>query len=135
MNTTRFPEPIPAHELHTDCLVVGGGPMSPAGGVGINLAIQDAVATANLIGPILAAGRTPTTRELRAVQRRRAFPAAITQRVQRVLQRFLANTDPERPLPWLLQVAPRVPGVGHLVGRFVGMGVRPEHVRFGRCAR
>jgi 2-polyprenyl-6-methoxyphenol hydroxylase-like FAD-dependent oxidoreductase len=103
--------------------------MSPIGGVGINLAIQDAVAAARIVGPGVVS-RTLSTRILAKVQRRRAFPAIVTQTVQLGIQRFflervLGAAEPVTapgPLRWLpsaLQVIP---------ARLIGVGVRPEHL-------
>ena len=105
--------------------------MSPAGGVGINLAIQDAVAAANLLtGPLLQGGLTE--KSLAAVQRRREFPTRITQAVQaQVHQRFAAafrNPGPAKA-PWQLKLAVRIPGIHRALGYAVGIGARPEHVR------
>jgi 2-polyprenyl-6-methoxyphenol hydroxylase-like FAD-dependent oxidoreductase len=114
------------------CIGDAAHAMSPIGGVGINLAIQDAVATANILGDQLRHG-TVTLRDLRAVQRRRERAARLTQGLQlfiqsRIIGRVLA--DGRAPLlgrvPWLLRALPflrRVPA------RLVGLGFRPEHVR------
>ena len=113
--------------------------MSPAGGVGINLAIQDAVAAANILGPTFRGGG-PTTRDLRKVQRRRELPTRITQAFQVKILRDLyptggravaelAESTEARPDPMPLRLVRRVPQLRHLTGRFIGQGVRPEHVR------
>ncbi len=106
--------------------------MSPVFGVGINLAVQDAVATANLVGPALRAGVVPE--ELLArVQRRRTPPTVITQFAQRVVQDRVvrpALRGRARP-PALPRDIAHLPVAGALLRRFVGYGVRPEHVRFG----
>lgn len=105
--------------------------MSPIAGVGINLAIQDAVAAANALAMPLRAG-TLGERHLRGVQRRRAWPAVVTQTVQRIIQRrvisrTLRGRAPSVPLP--ARLAARA-GLGpRLAARFIGIGVRPEHVR------
>jgi 2-polyprenyl-6-methoxyphenol hydroxylase-like FAD-dependent oxidoreductase len=105
--------------------------MSPVGGVGINLAIQDAVATARLLAGPLRANRL-TEADLQRVQRRRWFPTAGTQTLQRVLQRMvLAPALAERrqvrpPLP--LRLASRVPALRAVGARVIGIGLRPEHV-------
>ncbi|MBU5890068.1 FAD-dependent monooxygenase, partial [Vibrio cholerae O1] len=70
------------------CIGDAAHAMSPAGGVGINRAIQDAVAAARILGPNLRAG-TPTARQLRRVQRRRAWPATLIQWVQLRIQPVL----------------------------------------------
>lgn len=112
------------------CLGDAAHAMSPAGGVGVNLAIQDAVATANLLGPLLASG-DPTDRELDAVRRRRLPAARLTQLAQAAtfggaLPRTLAEVRTAPPLP--LRVVAAVPPARHLMGRLIGMGLRPEHV-------
>lgn len=101
--------------------------MSPVFGVGINLAVQDAVAAANIVGPALLRGRAPT-KVLARVERRRKVPTAVVQAAQRVVQERLirpALAGPVGQIPALT----RVPVVRSLVPRFVGLGVLPEHVR------
>jgi 2-polyprenyl-6-methoxyphenol hydroxylase-like FAD-dependent oxidoreductase len=105
--------------------------MSPIGGVGINLAIQDAVAAANILAPVLRQG-PPAEEALAAVQKRREWPVRMTQRIQLILQkraigRVLHSRKPLRP-PLPLQLLGRVPALRRLAGRLIGMGVRPEHV-------
>ena len=110
------------------CIGDAAHAMSPAGGVGINLAIQDAVATARILGPVLRSG-TPSRADLRRVQRRRSWPARITQMVQRRLQESLLSTHaPGTPLPLPLQLLRDHPASARLTGRFVGLGARPEHI-------
>jgi 2-polyprenyl-6-methoxyphenol hydroxylase-like FAD-dependent oxidoreductase len=112
------------------CIGDAAHAMSPAGGVGINLAIQDAVATANLLARPLLEGCVDETR-LAMVQQRREFPARVTQFVQinahRGFARIFENTGAIRA-PWQLKVVTRIPGVQRMVGRLVGIGVRPEHI-------
>ncbi|MGZ5932282.1 MAG: FAD-dependent oxidoreductase [Rhizomicrobium sp.] len=114
------------------CLGDAAHAMSPVGGVGINLAIQDAVATANILAPILKRRRA-SPQELQRVQRRRNFPTRVTQWFQvQIQKRVLAPTI-------RAQITPRPPAVLRLLNRwkwlrkwparFVGIGVRPEHVR------
>jgi len=108
--------------------------MSPIGGVGINLAIQDAVAAANILYPALAAGRTP---DLAAVQRRRTFPTVMTQRLQLLIQStFMARilragslpeNQPRKP-PVFLQAFKYFPLLRRIPARLIGVGFRPEHV-------
>ena len=113
------------------CIGDAAHAMSPIGGVGINLAIQDAVAAANILAPVFLRG-TPTQTDLAAVQKRRTFPTRVTQWVQlqiqnRVMTRVLAST--QRPtLPWPLKLLRAWPRLRRWPARFVGMGVRPEHV-------
>ncbi|GAA1787525.1 FAD-dependent oxidoreductase [Planosporangium flavigriseum] len=109
--------------------------MSPVAGVGINLAVQDAVATARLLaGPLLA--RRLTEDDLARVRARRAFPTAGTQLLQRVIQRVVIGRvlGSERPIPAPLpmRIQRRVPALQKAVARLVGVGLRPEHVGDGK---
>ena len=110
------------------CIGDAAHAMSPAGGVGINLAIQDAVATARILSPVLRE-RAPSPKELRRVQRRRVWPVRVTQRVQRLLQRpLLATPDAGRALPVPLRFLRDHPALTRITGRFVGLGARPERL-------
>jgi 2-polyprenyl-6-methoxyphenol hydroxylase-like FAD-dependent oxidoreductase len=113
------------------CIGDAAHAMSPAGGVGINLAIQDAVAAANLLAQPLREGRV-TPALLAEVQERREFPTRVTQRVQTMAHegfaRIFKNPGPAKA-PWQLRLAVGLPGVQRLLGRAIGLGVRPEHVR------
>ena len=108
--------------------------MSPAGGVGINLAIQDAVAAANLLADKLRQGNCETV-DLRRVQQRREWPARMTQNIQVFIHRqmFGSRSDPERALsiPWparaLLWLL--TPVLRRAAARVIGIGFRAEHVR------
>ncbi|HXQ50860.1 MAG TPA: FAD-dependent oxidoreductase [Stellaceae bacterium] len=105
--------------------------MSPIGGVGINLAIQDAVAAANILAAPLRGGAV-TERDLAAVQRRREFPTRMTQRAQIFIQnRFLTRVLAGAPIkpPLALKLMQRHPVLRRLPARLAGMGFRPEHVR------
>lgn len=113
------------------CIGDAAHAMSPIGGVGINLAIQDAVATANLLARPLREHRL-TDSDLAAVQKRREWPAKVTQTVQiaiqnRVITPLLAADKPIAP-PWPLRLLQRFPLLRRLPARMVGMGVRPEHL-------
>ena len=112
--------------------------MSPVGGVGINLAVQDAVATARILGPVLRAGSAVATAHLRAVQRRRAWPAAVIQTFQRVAHAGLAGprsarADPPPPsgpsatVPLPLRLLDRMPVLQGIPARALAIGPLPEH--------
>jgi 2-polyprenyl-6-methoxyphenol hydroxylase-like FAD-dependent oxidoreductase len=114
------------------CIGDAAHAMSPVGGVGINLAIQDAVAAANQLAVPLAEQRV-TTEDLQAVQRRRELPTRVTQQLQIVVQRrvispVLTTRALLRP-PALLRALAGVPLLRRLPARLIGIGVRPEHVR------
>jgi 2-polyprenyl-6-methoxyphenol hydroxylase-like FAD-dependent oxidoreductase len=114
------------------CIGDAAHAMSPVGGVGINLAIQDAVAAANLLAGPLREGRL-TTDDLRRVQRRRQWPTRLTQRLQvlvqrRVIGQTLRAGGPLTP-PLALRLLARSPFLQRLPARLVGLGIRPEHVR------
>ncbi|MCP3098651.1 FAD-dependent oxidoreductase [Myxococcus sp. K15C18031901] len=116
------------------CIGDAAHAMSPVGGVGINLAVQDAVAAANLLAAPLLAGRV-TTRDLRRVQERREWPMRVTQGLQVLIQnrilapslgRLSSKRNGKLPLPlWLVQ---HVPPLRRVPARLVGLGIRPEHV-------
>lgn len=113
------------------CIGDAAHAMSPVGGVGINLAIQDAVATANLLAAPLSDGRV-TTEDLRRVQQRREWPTRMTQRVQlaiqdRVIRRVLTNGDRLSP-PFAIRLLMLMPFLRRIPARMIGLGVRPEHV-------
>jgi 2-polyprenyl-6-methoxyphenol hydroxylase-like FAD-dependent oxidoreductase len=118
------------HRLGLLCIGDAAHAMSPAGGVGINLAIQDAVAAANLLARPLRK-RSLSVRDLAAVERRRAFPTRVTQAIQiaahRGIARVFENPGPIHA-PWQLKAAQRIPGIHSALGYAVGVGVRPEHV-------
>ena len=113
------------------CIGDAAHAMSPAGGVGINLAIQDAVATANLLARPLQQGRVSEA-ALEAVQKRREFPTRFTQAAQvklhQAFDRVFENSGPVKA-PWQMKVVLRIPGVRRALGYAVGIGVRPEHIR------
>ena len=106
--------------------------MSPVGGVGINLAIQDAVAAANQLAVPLRERRM-TTEDLWKVQRRREWPTKLTQWVQlavqnRVIKQVLRDTEPLSP-PLAIKVLARFPLLRRIPARMIGLGFRPEHVQ------
>jgi 2-polyprenyl-6-methoxyphenol hydroxylase-like FAD-dependent oxidoreductase len=114
------------------CIGDAAHAMSPVGGVGINLAIQDAVATANLLARPLLEGRLAVD-DLRSVQRRREGPTKMTQRVQlmvqqRVIKRALESADPLTP-PLAIRLIAMFPVLRRIPARMIGLGFRPEHVR------
>jgi len=114
------------------CIGDAAHAMSPIGGVGINLAIQDAVATANLLGEALRRG-APSLEELLAVQRRRTFPTNATQQMQVALQnnaiRKVLSSQQPLQLPWVLRMLRRWPALRRIPARLIAVGFRPEHVR------
>jgi 2-polyprenyl-6-methoxyphenol hydroxylase-like FAD-dependent oxidoreductase len=114
------------------CIGDAAHAMSPVGGVGINLAIQDAVAAANRLAAPLAARRLGLD-DLRAVQRRRDWPTRATQWLQLLVQRRVIapalTTGASLSPPLFFQLVARVPFLRRLPGRLIGLGIRPEHVR------
>jgi 2-polyprenyl-6-methoxyphenol hydroxylase-like FAD-dependent oxidoreductase len=113
------------------CIGDAAHAMSPVGGVGINLAIQDAVAASNLLAAPLRDGRL-TTEDLRLVQQRREWPTRMTQRVQlaiqnRVIRRVLSGTRRLSP-PLAVRLIARFPFLRRIPARMIGLGFRPEHV-------
>jgi 2-polyprenyl-6-methoxyphenol hydroxylase-like FAD-dependent oxidoreductase len=113
------------------CIGDAAHAMSPIGGVGINLAIQDAVAAANLLTrPLLEGG--VEVEHLRALQHRRELPTRLTQTVQvfiqnRIVKPVLQGKGEARP-PWPLRLIARFPRLRRLPARLIGIGFRPEHV-------
>jgi 2-polyprenyl-6-methoxyphenol hydroxylase-like FAD-dependent oxidoreductase len=115
------------------CIGDSAHAMSPIGGVGINLAIQDAVAVANELAAPLAKGAV-SDEHLRAVQRRREFPTRVTQGFQvfthkRFIGPAMRHPHPITSLPLPLKLLQMFPILRRIPARLVGMGVRPEHVR------
>jgi len=114
------------------CIGDAAHAMSPVGGVGINLAIQDAVAAANQLAVPLRERRM-TTEDLWKVQRRREWPTKLTQWVQlavqnRVIKQVLRDTEPLSP-PLAIKVLARFPLLRRIPARMIGLGFRPEHVQ------
>ncbi len=115
------------------CIGDAAHAMSPVGGVGINLAIQDAVAAANILADPLQRGRS-VDELLAHVQRRRTFPTRMTQRFQiiahhRVLRPALNPAIQFRRLPLILRLLQRFPALRRIPARAIGLGFRPEHIR------
>jgi len=114
------------------CIGDAAHAMSPVGGVGINLAIQDAVAAANILSAPLASGRLSDD-DLGRVQRRRELPTRVIQRVQLAIQDQFLRTALERrgevKVPLAMRLLQRFPVFRRIPARLVGVGVRPEHVR------
>lgn len=113
------------------CIGDAAHAMSPAGGVGINLAIQDAIAAANRLAQPLRERRV-TAEILESVQRHRELPVRIVQAVQaRIHNASLQFLGPMKKAhaPWQLRAFVRIPGLRRFLGRVVGLGIRPEHVR------
>ena len=115
------------------CIGDAAHAMSPVGGVGINLAIQDAVATANLLADELRSTGAVASSSLDAVRRRRLWPAKATQAAQvafqnNVLVPAIAGTGAlHMPLP--MRLVSGLPMLQRMLARFLGMGVRPERVQ------
>lgn len=112
------------------CIGDAAHAMSPVGGVGVNLAVQDAVAAANILHAPLRVGRVLPA-DLAAVQARRQWPTRVIQGLQLAVQRriigaTLNSLQPTHP-PALLRLITRIPGLNRLPARLIGLGVRPEH--------
>lgn len=113
------------------CIGDSAHAMSPIGGVGINYAIQDAVAAARILIPAFRTG-TPAPGDLRRVERRRRFPTLMMQRLQvfiqnRIIARVLGSRGKIR-LPWQFKLFNRFPLLRRIPARIIGMGFRTEHV-------
>jgi len=119
------------------CIGDAAHAMSPAGGVGINLAVQDAVAAARLLAAPLRDHRL-TDKDLAAVQRRRVFPTVVIQTLQRFIHKVMdrAMTAGATPAPdKLLPILARFPQLSVIPAYVMGVGVRPEHApQFARRA-
>jgi 2-polyprenyl-6-methoxyphenol hydroxylase-like FAD-dependent oxidoreductase len=114
------------------CIGDAAHAMSPIGGVGINLAVQDAVAAANILYEPLRRGRVGDD-DLARVQKRREFPTRVTQSIQvflqdRVISRALQARG-QLPVPLAVRLLSRFPLLRRIPARLLGLGVRPEHVR------
>jgi 2-polyprenyl-6-methoxyphenol hydroxylase-like FAD-dependent oxidoreductase len=114
------------------CIGDAAHAMSPVGGVGINLAVQDAVAAANILMQPLLSGAVDEA-ALRRVQERRELPTRVIQSGQvfvqrRVISSLLANTDKIEP-PLVVKLLKAIPLLRRIPARIIGLGVRPEHIR------
>jgi 2-polyprenyl-6-methoxyphenol hydroxylase-like FAD-dependent oxidoreductase len=113
------------------CIGDAAHAMSPAGGVGINLAIQDAVAAANILASPLREGNL-TEALLAKIQERREFPVRVIQAIQARIHNaslnFLGNPV-KAHAPWQMRAFMHLPGLTRITGRALGLGVRPEHIR------
>jgi len=114
------------------CIGDAAHAMSPVGGVGINLAIQDAVAVANILVPVLVSGRAIADDDLAAIEKRRSFPTKATQFLQRMMRigGKKGRADAEKPKgpPAFVLAIMRFPLLSHLTGRLVGLGFRREKI-------
>jgi 2-polyprenyl-6-methoxyphenol hydroxylase-like FAD-dependent oxidoreductase len=119
------------------CIGDAAHAMSPVGGIGINVAIQDAVAAGNILGPALRAGLVPESL-LAAVQSRREWPTRMTQGLQVVVQnlviRNVLQLQKQPRAPFLVKLLNWFPALRRIPGRIIGMGFRPEHVRTPEAA-
>jgi 2-polyprenyl-6-methoxyphenol hydroxylase-like FAD-dependent oxidoreductase len=120
------------------CIGDSAHAMSPAGGVGINLAIQDAVATANLLAEKLQRGPVQLD-DLRKVQARREWPTRLIQGMQIFIHRRVVTGQPsdkkQGSLPFVLHLLEWFPILRQIPARLIGIGPRPEHFRSPTAAR
>ncbi|SFB24589.1 2-polyprenyl-6-methoxyphenol hydroxylase [Rhizobium sp. NFR07] len=114
------------------CIGDAAHAMSPIGGVGVNLAIQDAVATANILAAPLREGRLADA-DLAAVEKRRSFPTKATQKMQLMMRssrrKDKGDDQKRKGPPAFIRGIARWPVLAHLAGRLMGMGFRMEHVK------
>jgi 2-polyprenyl-6-methoxyphenol hydroxylase-like FAD-dependent oxidoreductase len=120
------------------CIGDAAHAMSPIGGVGVNIAVQDAVAAANLLWKPLRAGKV-TPADLLQVQERRLFPARFTQSLQLAIQNRIISTalrgGVQMAPPLFLRAMNALPLLRRIPARLLGLGVRPEHIRSPELAR
>lgn len=114
------------------CIGDAAHAMSPIGGVGVNVAVQDAIAAANILAAPLREGRLSND-HLAQVQRRRTFPMKVIQQMQLTVQNRLIDPllSSNKPMeaPWMMKLFNAFPVLRRIPARVVGIGVRPEHVR------
>lgn len=113
------------------CIGDAAHAMSPAGGVGVNMAIQDAVATANRLTTTLRKGPVPVP-ELASIQRRRQWPVRVIQAGQIAIHKRLINASVTKPAvvpPFMIWLFRHIPLIRRLPAYLLGVGPRPEHIR------
>lgn len=116
------------------CIGDAAHAMSPIGGVGVNLAIQDAVAAANVLIPAFKKGK-PTTETLKRLQKRRLLPVKLTQKFQLIIQnkgigKYIKSKHKKTKAPWFLHVFQYFPFLQKLPAKFIGLGIRQEHIKY-----
>ncbi len=116
------------------CIGDAAHAMSPIGGVGVNLAIQDAVAVANVLIPLLGSGRLISDADLAAIEKRRSFPTRAIQRLQLMMRsrnrQDQADAKRSKGPPAFVLAIMRFPLLAHLAGRLIGLGLRREKLRY-----
>jgi 2-polyprenyl-6-methoxyphenol hydroxylase-like FAD-dependent oxidoreductase len=120
------------HQPGLICIGDAAHAMSPVGGVGINLAVQDAVAAANILAAPLKS-RSVTARHLHEIEQRRLLPVKLTQWLQltiqkRLIGRLLASRQTPKP-PLIFRLVGAFPILRRIPARLIGIGIRPEHIR------
>jgi len=110
------------------CIGDAAHAMSPVGGVGINLAIQDAVAAANRLYKPLQSGLPIPIDILRSIQKRRVFPTRVTQALQVSIQKGIVTGDARSRIPLIVRLIDRFPFLRRIPAMIIGNGIRPEHV-------